>query len=69
MVDLEENPWPALESPGGEVHVDGMAPDRRLALLGVVHLRLTLDPALQSAIGTTCKFSLDFPQFLSIINK
>ena len=46
VVDLKQDAWPALESPGRKVDVDGVAPEGRLSLLGLVHLRLTLDPTL-----------------------
>ena len=46
VVDLKQDARPALESPGGKVHVDGVAPERRLSLLGLVHLRLPLNAAL-----------------------
>ena len=53
VVDLKQDAWPALQSPGRKVDVDGVAPEGRLSLLGLVNLRLTLDPALNE----------DHPQF------
>ena len=46
VVDLKQDAGPALQSPGRKVDVDGVAPEGRLSLLGLVHLRLTLDPTL-----------------------
>ena len=46
VVNLKQDAWPALQSPGRKVDVDGVAPEGRLPLLGLVHLRLTLYPAL-----------------------
>ena len=47
MVDLKQDTRPTLKAPGGKVHVDRVAPERRLSLLGLVHLRLPLNSTLK----------------------